>query len=80
MGHTHRGHRSAESIEFRRALQFCFHFSKFDSKFQERVFVGEPNDLKIYVEATVEDAYLADIPDTPQGLVLADNRCRGAFQ
>src|SRR5665647_1815853 len=35
---------------------------------------------KAFVEAVVADHYLADIPDVVQGLVLADNRCRGAFQ
>ena len=71
MEHTHRGHRSAESLEFRRARQFCFHQGKFDPKRQESIFVGDPEDLKIFVEATVENACLAEVPDAPRGLVLS---------
>jgi hypothetical protein len=77
---VHRGKRSEESIEFRKARQFCFGHSKFDSKLQERTFIGTPEALKAFVEASVADSYLADIPDVVQGLVLADNRFRGAFQ
>jgi len=77
---AHRGQRSEESIEFRKARQFCFGNSKFDSKLQERTFIGTPEAVKTFVEASVADPYLADIPDVEQGLVLADNRCRGAFQ
>ena len=76
----HRGQRSEESIEFRKARQFCFRHSKFDSKLQERTFLGTLEAVKAFVEAAVADPYLADIPDVVQGLVLADNRCRGAFQ
>jgi hypothetical protein len=76
----HRGHRSAESLEFRRARQFCFKQAKFDPKLQESIFVGDPEDLKIFVEVTVENACLAKIPDAPRGLVLSDNHCTGAFQ
>ena len=77
---AHRGKRSVESIEFRKARQFCFGHSKFDPKLQERTFIGTPEAVKAFVEAAVADVYLADIPDVVQGLVLADNRCRGAFQ
>jgi hypothetical protein len=51
-----------------------------DSKLQERIFLGKPEAVKAFVEAAVVDPYLADIPDVVKGLVLADNRCRGAFQ
>jgi hypothetical protein len=77
---AHRGQRSEKSIEFRKARQFCFRNSKFDSKLQERIFIGTPEALKAFVEASVEDPNFADIPDVAQGLVLADNRCRGSFQ
>ena len=77
---AHRGQRSEESIEFKKARQFCFGHSKFDSKLQERTFIGTPEAVKAFVEAAVADPYFADIPDVVQGLVLADNRCRGAFQ
>jgi len=76
---AHRGRRSEESIEFRKARQFCFRHSKFDSKLQEKIFVGTSEAVKAFVEAVVADPYLADIPDVAQGLVLADNRCRGLF-
>jgi hypothetical protein len=68
-----------ESMEFRNARFFCFCNSKFDPKKQESVFVGRPEDLKIFVESTVLDACAADIPDCPEGLVLTTNRGLGAF-
>ncbi len=75
----HRGQRSEESTEFRKARQFCFRHSKFDSKLQEKIFIGTPEAVKAFVEAVVADPYLADIPDVTRGIVLADNRCRGLF-
>jgi hypothetical protein len=78
--HAHRGRRSAESIEFRRARFFCFRNSKFDPKVQEKNFVGDSEDLKVFIESTIEDPSLADVPDAPRGLVLSDNHCTGAFQ
>jgi hypothetical protein len=66
----HGGQRSLISI----AKQYCFDFGKFDSKLQDNIFVGSPEDLKVFVEVGVPDAYLADLPDLPQGIVLADNR------
>jgi hypothetical protein len=80
LGHIHRGYRSSKSMEFRKARQFCFQHSKFDSKLQERIFVGTPQGAIAFIRIAVPNADLADVPDTPQGLVLADNRCRGAFQ
>ena len=80
LGHTHRGHRSAESLEFRKARQFCFQHSKFDAKLQERIFAGIPEEVASFVTIAVPNARLDDVPETPQGLVLADNRGRGAFQ
>ena len=79
-GMAHRGQRSEEIVEFRKARQFCFVHSNFGSKLQERIFLGTPEAVKTFVEAAVVDPYLADILDVVQGLVLADNRCRGAFQ
>jgi hypothetical protein len=69
-----------ESMEFRKARQFCFEHSKFDSKLGERVFVGYPEQAVAFVKIAVPEAYLADVPETPQGVVLADNRGRGMFQ
>jgi hypothetical protein len=77
---VHRGHRSAESIEYREAKFFCFKSSKFDPKLQERIFTGDPEDLRMFVESVVVDVFSEDIPDCPTGLVLADNHCQGAFQ
>jgi hypothetical protein len=68
-----------ESKEFRNARFFCFCNSKFDPEKDESVFVGKPEDLKIFVEATVPDVYAGDIPDCPEGLVLTSNRGLGAF-
>jgi hypothetical protein len=76
----HRGQRSQDSIEFRKARQYCFRASKFDPKLQERIFIGTPEAVEAFVEMAVPNVFLADIPDTPRGLVLADNRCTGAFQ
>jgi hypothetical protein len=80
LGFTHRGHRSVQRLEFRKAKQFCFQHSKYDPKLQENVFLGYPEQTVAFVKIAVENADLADVPDTPQGLVLADNHCRGAFQ
>ena len=77
---VHRGYRSAESIEYRKARLFCYKNSKFDPKHQERVFTGDPDDLRLFVELMVADVIVEDIPDCPTGLVLADNHCQGAFQ
>jgi hypothetical protein len=68
-----------ESREFRNARFFCFCNSKFDPEKQESIFVGKPEDLKVFVDATVPDAYAADIPDCPEGLVLTNNHGEGAF-
>ena len=80
MGHTHRGHRSSESMEFRSARQFCFRHCKYDRVSRERVFVGYPEQTLAFVEVSVENPCLSDVPDTPQGLVLADSRGGGAFE
>jgi hypothetical protein len=77
---THRGHRSKESLEFRNARFFCFHNCKFDPKKQETLFTGSPENLKVFIESTIPNAFAADIPDCPRGLVLSDNHGTGAFQ
>lgn len=76
---VYRGQRNVESIEFRKARQFRFRHSKFYSKLQEKIFIGTPKAVKVFVETEVADPYLADIPDVAQDLVLANNRCRGLF-
>ena len=68
-----------ESMEFRNARFFCFCNSKFDSEKQESIFVGRPEDLKIFIDSTVPDAYAADIPDCPEGLVLTSGKGDGMF-
>jgi hypothetical protein len=80
LGLTHRGHRSAERLEFRKARQFCFQHSKYDPKIQENVFIGYPEQTVAFVKIAVSNADLFAVPETPQGLVLADNHCTGAFQ
>ncbi len=80
LGHIHRGHRSAESREFRKARQFCFEHSVFDRELKEFTFLGEPEKVVAFVKIAVKNAYLPDIPETPHSLVLADSRGRGAFQ
>jgi hypothetical protein len=77
---VHRKKLVEDTLEFRKAKAYCFLCSKLDPKVGERVFVGTPEDAVAYVKTAVQGACLADVPDTPQGLVLADNRCRGAFQ
>jgi hypothetical protein len=59
---------------------FCFRNSKFDPIRQERVFTGNAEDLRLFIEAVVVDTFAADIPDCPTGLVLAENHLQGAFQ
>jgi hypothetical protein len=76
----HRGHRSAESIEYRKTKFFCFKNSKFEPERQERIFTGKAEDLHLFIEAVVFDPQMDDIPDCPTGLVLCDNHCEGAFQ
>ena len=76
----HRGRRSFESLEYRKARAFCFRKSKYDSKRQERIFVATPAEVVDFVRIAVKNPWEEEIPDTPQGLVLADNRCTGAFQ
>jgi len=76
----HRGKRSFESLEYRKARAFCFRKSKYDPKRQERIFTGTPKETIDFVLIAVEYPVEARIPETPQGLVLADNRCTGAFQ
>jgi hypothetical protein len=67
-------------MEFRKARQFCFQHSKFDAKLQERVFFGCMDEAVAFVKIAVPDACLANVPESPQGLVLTDIRGRGAFQ
>ncbi len=76
----HRGIRSEDTLEYRIAKTFCLENSKYDSEVQECVFVGLPEQVVAYVRTVIPDAYIADVPDTPQGLVLTDNRGTGVFQ
>jgi hypothetical protein len=76
---VHRGHRSAESIEYRKAMFYCFRNSEFDRRMQERIFQGDEQDVRFYVQLTVENAQEEEVPSCPKGLVIADNRARGAF-
>jgi hypothetical protein len=77
---VHRGCRLAESTEYRKARFFCFKNSKFDPKLQEKVFDGSESDMRLFIQVVVPEASGENIPECPQGLVLADNRSRGAFQ
>jgi hypothetical protein len=77
---VHRGKRSVESLEFRLARSFCFWNSKFDPKRRENVFLGTQEAATAFVcNYAGSTVFKADIPDTPRGLVLADNRCGGFF-
>jgi hypothetical protein len=76
---VHRGRRSAESIEFRKAMFFCFRNSEFDRKMQERILLADEGDVRFFVSLFVADVSEEDVPSCPKGLVLADNRVRGAF-
>ncbi len=78
---NHRGQRSHESREFRKARSYCFEHSWYDAKLQERIFTGTEDELKAFVNIALECREDPEnIPDAPQGLVLADNHCTGAFQ
>jgi hypothetical protein len=80
LGHIHRGQRSAESREFRKARQYCFEHCMFDGEQNEFVFLGEPEKVVAFVKIAVKNAYLPEVPETPHSLILADSRGRGAFQ
>jgi hypothetical protein len=77
---VHRKKPVGDSLEFEKAKQFCFRNSKFDPKRQERIFIKTPEDAVCFVKIAVADAFVEEIPECPQGLVLADNHCTGAFQ
>ncbi len=78
---THRGKRSYESKEFRKARSYCFENSWYDPTFQERIFIGESADVVAAVNLSLGFETMPEhIPDVPQGLVLTDNRGRGVFQ
>ena len=76
----HRKKLVEDTLEFRKAKQFCFQHGKFDPRLQERVYFGCRDEAVAFVKIAVPDACLANFPESPQGLVLADNRGRGAFQ
>ena len=71
--------RSTESIEYRQARFFCLRNSKLDWQLQERIFLGDEEDLRFFVQLIVENAHKEEIPVCPKGLVITDNRARGAF-
>jgi hypothetical protein len=77
---VHRKKTLEDTLEFKKAKQFCFRNSMYDPKRQERVFTKTPEETVGFVKIAVTDAFEDDIPDCPQGLVLADNHCTGAFQ
>lgn len=77
---VHRGQRSIESLEYRKARQYCFSNSKFDPELQERIFTKTPDKVTAFVEIAVPWVDEEEIPECPQGLVLSDNHCTGAFQ
>ncbi len=72
---------STNSLEFKKARSYCYARSKFDPKLQEKIFIGSPEEIVDFVNIALGPNVLPEmIPDLPQGLVLDDNRCRGAFQ
>ena len=79
MGHQKR--RPADSLEFRKARSYCSANSKFDPTLQERIFMGDAEDVVTAVNLALGvETVPEEIPDIPRGLVLADNSCTGAFQ
>jgi hypothetical protein len=76
---VHRGRRSAESIEYRKAAFYCFRNSEFDRERQERILEADEVDVRFFVSLFVPDVSEVDVPSCPQGLILTDNRARGAF-
>jgi hypothetical protein len=76
---VHRGRRSAESIEYRKAAFYCFRNSEFDREMQERILDADEQDVHFFVSLFVPNVSEVDVPSCPQGLVLTDNRSRGAF-
>ena len=82
LGYTHRGQRSRESKEFREAKRWCLANSFYDSKKNEKIYLGTEDDTVADVNDVLkEDMRFPEfIPDTPQGLILEDNYGTGAFQ
>lgn len=80
MGFVHRGHHSAERIEYQKAKQFCLSHSKHDDLEDEKIFLGTPEDVLNFVAHEVKEVLMWAVPETPRGLVIEDRRGRGAFQ
>ncbi len=63
------------------ARSYCFENSVHDPQLGECIFVGDPDGVVAIVNVALGVAAVPErIPDTPQGLVLTDRRCREAFQ
>jgi len=77
----HRGKRSFESRECRKARQYCLANSFWDSKRHETVYLGDEADVVAAVNLALGRKIIPElIPEIPQGLILIDIRGSGAFQ
>ncbi len=78
---THRGHRNEDTLEYKKARSYCFQNAFFEPEKKESIFLGEPEKTVNYVKVALgPNTFVADIPDTPRGLVLNDVRGTGAFE
>jgi hypothetical protein len=73
----HRGKRSVDSLEFRKARSFCFAHSKLTLNGENEFSLRRLK--KLWLLLIKLSMMLDFVSDTPQGLVLADNRCEGFF-
>ncbi len=80
MKSTHRGRHSTKKDIFKTVKQYCVDLSKKDPELRETVFLGYPEDAVAFVMLMYPDANAESIPETPQGVVLFDNRGLGVLQ
>jgi hypothetical protein len=57
---VHRKKPVEDTLEFKKAKQFCFQHSKFDAKLQERIFVSTPEDVVTFARIAVPNAHFAE--------------------
>jgi hypothetical protein len=78
---AHRGKRSVESIEFRKARRHCLANSFWDEEAKEKIYLGNADDTVAAVNIALGVRTVPElIPETPQGLVICDPRGDGLFQ
>lgn len=73
--------RNPETLEWKKARRHCLANSFWDPKLHESVYLGVEDDTVAAVNLTLGVKCVPElIPETPQGLVLSDQRGEGLFQ